>query len=793
MKSAVGGLLAIFLLFFSLACGTSSTTLTGPSPDRCAMTASNSMSSVGASGGSGRVAVAAARECTWSVASNVPWITFSTPTGGQGNGTVDYVVAANPATEGRRGGLVVGGQTLEVVQAALTCQFSLQPSNHEVGAEGGSGSFSVSAPESCNWTASASHDWITVSTSGTQGGNGTVNFTVASNSGRAREGAITVGGQAFAILQAAPACRAQLSEAGETMVGAGGTGSVNIAIPAGCSWTATSAAPWVSITAGASGTGNGTVNFSVQANTGPARNAILTIAGQRFTVTQLQAACNYSINPSSRSFAVSGGQDTVSVSTNSACTWNTSDVPSWVTGIPASGTGAQTITFTVAANPGPAREAQIIIGGQTFSVSQAAGCSYSLAPGSHDASAAGGASSFSINTAPGCGWTTSGVPSWITGVPGSGTGPQTINFVVAATTGGPRNATFTIAGQSFSVNQSAGCTYSLNPTGHNAAAGGGSSSVEVATSSGCNWDTSNVPAWITGMPANGSGTQTINFTVGANSGSPRSANITIAGQTFAVSQSSGCSYSLNPTSHNAPAGGGSSSVEVATSSGCNWDTSNVPSWMTGIPGNGSGTQTITFTVAANTGGPRSANISVAGQTFAVSQATGCTYSLNPTSHSAPAAGGSSSFEIATTSGCNWDATNVPAWVSGIPANGSGTLAIAFTVAANTGPARNANINIGGQTFAVSQASGCTYAVSPGSLTFGVLEILPKDVSLTTNAGCPWNVTPSDGWIVVMSDTSGNGPATIRIRVDLFVALPPAQRSGSVAVGGQTISITQTIP
>jgi hypothetical protein len=751
------------------------------------------MSSVGASGGSGRVTVAAARECTWSVASNVPWISFSTPTGGQGNGTVDYVVAANPAAEARRGGLVVGGQTLEVVQAALTCQFSLQPSNHEVGAEGGSSSFSVSAPESCNWTASASHDWITVSTSGTQGGNGTVNFTVTANTGRAREGAITVGGQAFAILQAAPACRAQLSEAGETMVGAGGTGSVSLSIPAGCPWTATSAAPWVSITAGASGTGNGVVNFSVQANTGPARNAVLTIAGQRFTVTQLQAACNYSINPSSRSFAVGGGQETVSVSTNSACTWNTSDVPSWVTGIPASGSGAQTITFTVAANTGPAREAQIIIGGQTFSVSQAGGCSYSLAPDSHNASAGGGASSFSINTAAGCGWTSSGVPSWITGVPDSGTGPQTINFVVAATSGAPRNATFTIAGRSFTVNQSAGCTYALNPTSHNAAAGGGSSAVEVATSPGCNWDTSNVPSWISGIPSSGSGTQVINFTVSANSGAPRNANVTIAGQAFAVSQASGCSYSLNPTSHNAPAGGGSSSFEVTTASACNWDTSNVPSWITGIPGNGSGTQTITFTVAANTGGPRSANISVAGQTFAVSQATGCTYSLNPTSHNAAAGGGSSAFDVTTASGCNWDTSNVPAWISGIPASGSGTQTINFTVAANTGPARNANITVGGQTFAVSQASGCTYSVSPSNLTFGTLGIPSQDVALTTVAGCPWTATRSAPWINIDPESSGTGSATLRIRLDLYVGVPGNSRSGTVTVGGQTINITQTFP
>ncbi len=54
-----------------------------------------------------------------------------------------------------------------------------------------------------------------------------------------------------------------------------------------CSWTATSNVTWISVTSGASGTGNGTVVFQVQANiTGQARTGSLSIAGQTFTVNQ---------------------------------------------------------------------------------------------------------------------------------------------------------------------------------------------------------------------------------------------------------------------------------------------------------------------------------------------------------------------------------------------------------------------------------------------------------------------------------------------------------------------------
>jgi hypothetical protein len=61
---------------------------------------------------------------------------------------------------------------------------------------------------------------------------------------------------------------------------------VTVTTTSGCAWTAGSNAPWLTITSGASGTGNGTVGFAAAANTGVARTGTLTIAGQPFTVTQ---------------------------------------------------------------------------------------------------------------------------------------------------------------------------------------------------------------------------------------------------------------------------------------------------------------------------------------------------------------------------------------------------------------------------------------------------------------------------------------------------------------------------
>ena len=65
------------------------------------------------------------------------------------------------------------------------------------------------------------------------------------------------------------------------------TGAVQVTTQTGCPWTASSGASWVTITSGNQGTGNGTVSYSVAANSNAsARTVASTIAGKLFTITQ---------------------------------------------------------------------------------------------------------------------------------------------------------------------------------------------------------------------------------------------------------------------------------------------------------------------------------------------------------------------------------------------------------------------------------------------------------------------------------------------------------------------------
>jgi hypothetical protein len=79
----------------------------------------------------------------------------------------------------------------------------------------------------------------------------------------------------------------------------GGNGSVTVSTSGSCGWTATSNAAWVNITVGGSGTGSGTVGFTVSANgSGSLRSGTLTIAGQTVTVRQGGSSCDLNIDGS---------------------------------------------------------------------------------------------------------------------------------------------------------------------------------------------------------------------------------------------------------------------------------------------------------------------------------------------------------------------------------------------------------------------------------------------------------------------------------------------------------------
>jgi hypothetical protein len=67
----------------------------------------------------------------------------------------------------------------------------------------------------------------------------------------------------------------------------GGAGSIEVVASTGCAWNAFESSGWIAITAGSSGIGVGTVNYTVSSNTGSSsRTATITVAGISHTVSQ---------------------------------------------------------------------------------------------------------------------------------------------------------------------------------------------------------------------------------------------------------------------------------------------------------------------------------------------------------------------------------------------------------------------------------------------------------------------------------------------------------------------------
>jgi len=96
----------------------------------------------------------------------------------------------------------------------------------------------------------------------------------------------------------APSCSYSIAPTSANFGPQGGNGSVNVSAPAGCAWTASSNVPWITITSGSSGSGNGTVMYAVAPNSSTsARTGTMTIAGQTFTVYQSGSSpATYSIS-----------------------------------------------------------------------------------------------------------------------------------------------------------------------------------------------------------------------------------------------------------------------------------------------------------------------------------------------------------------------------------------------------------------------------------------------------------------------------------------------------------------
>lgn len=542
-------------------------------------------------------------------------------------------------------------------------------------------------------------------------------------------------------------CQYKLAGTSE-FFGNGGSGSVNVMSATNCKWFASTSDSWITLT-NATGNGNGTVTFTVDPIPVPltTRTGTILIAGQTFTVTQSNVACGYSIGtPTVTTLSASGGTGSVAVTAATGCEWLATSDSTWLTTTisaaiinagKASGNGS--VSYKADPNNGPERTGKLMIAGKEALIKQSNGCTFTVTPATQTIPAAAGTGTVNVTTTNGCVWTasvTSQTPTWLTITSGTTDSKSgAITFAATANTGAERTATINVNGQTASITQSSGCTYSLSASAplQNIAAAGGTGKFTVTTGTNCAWTAvvgANTP-WL-------KVTQAINevtFTVEPNTGVQRSGIITVADKTFTVTQNSGCSYTLTPANLSPNANGGTSTVSVITGAGCTWNVNVEPTttWiaLTSAASN-TGAGTASFTVAANTGAARSGIVTVAGQNFTINQATNTPPTFTP-------------LAVIRQQGASISVSNI-ATVSDTETAAAGLVVTTVTVPTGITITNLTNTN---GTISASIAASCLAALGTNTVSLKVTDAL----GTSSTANLSIDVTASTSCFLTPSETS----------------------------------------
>ena len=381
---------------------------------------------IGVTGGAGSVSVTATS--TWNVVPVDSWIKVTSPTSGAGNSTVTFTV--DPNTGGSRNGtLIIGGQPYTIYQAGAASTAPAETQiftnfNQSACSQTGSSQFTLTnIANVTHW--GVWYDWgtgeTTVAATLKQGsttvfsGNltraacdpyqsswcqadavanatwpaGAYTVTInpahmCMNSGSSNQGFVYIYGswQAGGSTGASTcAGTCSLGASGQPVAATSSTGTISVT--ATSSWTAVAVDTWIHITSGATGTGNGTVSFTADANTSGPRNGAISVAGQTYTIFQngtpvgVTSGCGYLIQSNTSQSVPSTGTTSglIQVITAQNCAWTATTSATWITlksGTSSTGNGA--VAYTVpqndTANP---RSGAIVIDGQNVAVNQAAG------------------------------------------------------------------------------------------------------------------------------------------------------------------------------------------------------------------------------------------------------------------------------------------------------------------------------------------------------------------------------------------------------------------------------------
>ncbi len=364
------------------------------------------------------------------------------------------------------------------------------------------------------------------------------------------------------------------------------------------------------------------------------------------------------------------------------------------------------------------------------------------------------------------------------------------------------------------------CQYVVTPLAQSFAVRGGVGSLSVLAAGNCAWTAASNTPWINITSANaGSGLGRVNYSAIANpNANQRTGVITVAGLNVVITQAGtgGNTCAVTPINAGQPVNGSLAPGDcqsplrikdgarpfadrysftatggqpvVITLASADFDTYLYLLGANGsvIAQNDDAASSGNSRIPAGSGFftlPSSGTFIIEATSFSTSglgnytlsltmPAGGCTYAIAPAAQSFSASGGTGTVNVNTQSGCAWTAMSNNSWMT-ISSGGSGTGAVNYSVAANSGIARTGTMAIAGLRFTVTQA-GTNGAACPTVTSLnptngapgGNVRITGTNLTGVTaikfagNVAAQFNVADDTQIAVVVPNGAVSGPLTI---------------------------------
>lgn len=246
-----------------------------------------------------------------------------------------------------------------------------------------------------------------------------------------------------------------------TFSGVGGTLDFQVTAPAGTAWTAVSSEGWLTVVAGSSGSGSGTVRLSAETNeTNLSRTARLTVGTFVVYLVQDPLFAVIRFLPDAIAVPASGAQRSITVIVEPPnLAWQANSNVDWITVITGRDVGAGQVNFVVAANSSPAtRVGEITVVGRSLTVTQTGSlASFTLSPAAANQPFSGGSGQVTVTAQPeDARWGAFSLSPWIRVSGNQFTGSGVVSYTADANPlGDIRQGSIRIADKLFTITQAA--------------------------------------------------------------------------------------------------------------------------------------------------------------------------------------------------------------------------------------------------------------------------------------------------------------------------------------------------